>query len=248
MTKYTKQEITKMADRCYHRCWHCDRYEPTSGIGSGSSNRLFNYAGSGCYEAHDLPWEKGHWCPFWGNKKHPDAKILRSLTWDNVVQYTFAKTLESPYELREKILTANPEIAQQVQYCDNSNESRDQYFNKSENHALLCLDNFNIYCETLRRYRFSHVDNRALYPGANEWIRPIMIAFDPKSYKSLSYCMVSGDGPQISFACSPDKNYILNDDIFFLDEEKQEMIAEFRNRGEIIERFSMPVANIGKTR
>ena len=243
--KYTKNQITAMADRCYRRCWHCHRYEPCSGTGS-TGVTLFKYAGSGCYEAHDLPWEQGQWCPFWGNKQHPDEKILRSLTWNNVISVVAAEKLIKPYELRKKILDANPEIAKTVQYCDNSNESRDQYFNKSENHAIFHFGDFDVYCETLRRYRFSHVDNKNLYPGANEWIRPMMICYDKQTYKSLDYYLVSGDGIQISFACSPDKNYELNKDIFLFDENSRDVIAEFRNRNEIIETYRMSIKELEK--
>lgn len=172
--KYTKQEITEMADRCFRRCWYCDRYEPCGGYGSGG-DLLFSYVRTGCYEAHDLPWKSGHWCPFQGDKHHPDAKNLKSLTWGNVFGTVEATKLVEPYELREKILNANPEIAVLVKYCENSNEEREQYFNKSENQAIIEFDKFNVYCETLRRYRFSLVDNRLLYPGANEWLRSMMV-------------------------------------------------------------------------
>ena len=243
MAKYTKEEITQMADRCFHRCWHCDKYEPSSGTGSGGS-RLFSYASSGCYEAHDLPWEHGHWCPFWGNKNHPDKDLLKSLTMDDVASYINATKISEPYDLREKILTANPEIAQQVKYCDNSNESRDQYFNKSENQAMFSFDKFNVYCETLRRYRFSHVDNRALYPGANEWIRPMVICYDKKTLKALAYYVENHDGIQISFACSPDKNYHLNSDIFLFNEETKQIIAEFRNYHDLIQQKCFSIKHL----
>ena len=249
MNKYTKQEITEMADRCYYRCWHCERYEPCSGYGGGGANgKLFGYSGSSCcYEAHSLPWENGKWCPFWGNKKHPDEKILRSLTWNDVAEYILATHLSEPYDLRQKILAANPEIAAEVQYVDNSNESRDQYFNKSENHALLEFDDFNVYCETLRRYRLSHVDNKLLYPGANEWIRPMMICYDPNTYKSLAQFVGHGDGIQISFACSPQNNYVLSKEIFKFEPDTNDVIAEFRNRDNLVETYRMSLANIKST-
>ena len=154
----------------------------------------------------------------------------------------------TPNELREKILIANPEIAETCKYVDNSNNERDQYFNKPENHAILHFNNFDVYCETLRRYRFSHVDNRMLYPGANEWIRPMMIAYDPKTYKSLCAYYGSVDGTQISFACSPDENYILNTEIFFFNEETKEMVAELRNRDKIVKTVRMSLANLNPTR
>lgn len=243
--KYTKQEITEMADRCYRRCWNCERYEPCGNLGTGGVN-LFQFAGSGCYEAHDLPWEHGHWCPFWGNKNHPDAKILRSLTWNDLAGIISAEPLNNSYTLRNNILAANPDIAKMVQYCDNSNESREQYFNKSENRALLHLDDCDVYCETLRRYRFSLVDSRALYPGANEWIRPMMICYDPQTYKSLVHKVDADDGFQISFACSPERNYILDSEIFYFDESTNQVIAEFRNKGETVAKYCMSVANIGR--
>lgn len=240
MKKYTKEEITQMADRCFYRCWHCDRYEPASAMGSGG-RVLFAYSASGCYEAHDLPWEAGHWCPFWGNKKHPDSKILRSLTWDDVVNYMRPTTVITPYDLRERLLAANPDIAEQVRYCDNSNESRDQYFNKSENRAMFSFDKFNVYCETLRRYRFSHVDSRALYPGANEWIRPMMICYDKDTFKAVDYYLESGDGIQISFACSPERNYHLDPNIFLFDEKTGKVMAEFRNGRDLIKQHCFSI-------
>ena len=241
--KYTKQEITAMADRCFHRCWHCNRYEPCGGTGN-TGPYLFGYASGGCYEAHDLPWEHGHWCPFWGNKHHPDASILRGLTWDNVAQFEAPRQIYEPYDLRNKILNANPHIAQMVQYCDNSNESRDQYFNKSENHALFHFDKFDVYCETLRRYRFSYVDSRTLYPGANEWLRPMMLCFDRTTYRVLASRVDGGDGIQISFACSPDKNYRINSNIFLFDVTKKEILAEFKNINDIIATYRMPIGHI----
>ena len=242
--KYTKQEITQMADRCYRRCWHCDRYEPCGNIGYRGTY-LFDYSGSGCYEAHDLPWESGHWCPFWGDKNHPDSKILRSLTWNNVTgRESFFHLPEDSNTLRGAILNANPEIASKIQYCDNSNESRDKYFNKPENAAFLNIFNIGFYCETLRRYRFSHVDSRALYPGANEWIRPMIVCYDRETYKSIDYLIVPGDGIQISFACSPERNYQLGKEIFFYDEEKKQIIAEFNNAGNIVGTYCMSLANV----
>ncbi len=223
--KYTKQEITAMADRCYDRCWHCHRYESGGSSGSGGTY-LFSYASSGCYEAHDLPWEKGHWCPFWGNKNHPDAKILRNLTWQNVDSDTVMPE-PAHYTLRHKIIAANPEIAQDITYFNNSNESRDQYFNHTENGCFFDLGTVHVYCETLTRYRFSHVDSRALYPGHNEWMRPIMICYDPKTYKIVEHSVLTGDGIQISFACSPDKNYRLADSIFSYDKAKKIISAKF---------------------
>ena len=243
MYKYTKQQITEMADRCYKRCWHCDRYEPYSGYGSTGGGSLFKYASSGCYEAHDLPWESGHWCPFWGNKHHPDAQRLRMLTWDNVASIIPATKLVRPYELRNSILAANPDIAECVKYCDNSNDNRDQYFNKSENQAILQFDKFDVYCETLRRYRFSRVDNKLLYPGANEWLRPMVICYDKETYKSIGHIVSDGDGVQISFACSPDKNYHIDENIFFFDEEKKEIVAEFRTGEKIIYRRCLSIKN-----
>ena len=234
--KYTRQEITEMADRCFRRCWHCERYEACNSYGAAGL-KLFSYAsGYTCYEAHDLPWKKGHWCPFWGNKNHPDERILTSLTWDDVVGIVSATKLQQPYELRGKILAANPDIASHVEYCDNSNEVREQYFNKSENHAMFEFPDFNVYCETLRRYRFSYTDSRALYPGANEWIRPMMICYDKKTYKSLCHYLEVGDGLQISFACSPEKNYQLNQDIFLFDEASEQIVAEFRNGHDLVKK------------
>ena len=239
-TKLTKSEITAMADRCYRRCWECDRYESHSGYGS-KGPRLFSYSSSGCYESHDLPWERGHWCPFWGNKNHPDAKILKALTWSNVAEYSVKHFNEEP-KLRQRILDVNPEIAERIQYCDNSNESRTQYFNKSENWTLITLENgVQIYCETLKRYRFSLVDSRALYPGYNEWLRPLMICFDPETYEVFDLYLYDVDGLQVSFACSPEQNYRLNPDMFWFDEKKKEIVCEFRNGDEIIETHRMSI-------
>ncbi len=240
---FTKEEITAMADRCYRRCWHCDRYEPHSGSSCGGGAILFYYSSSGCYEAHDLPWESGHWCPFWGNKHHPDSGILRSLTWDNVLQSVSVERFYNEPSIRKQILERNPEIAEQVRYCDNSNESRVQYFNKSENWFMFKFQNVYVYCETLRRYRFSLVDNRLLYPGANEWIRPMILVLQRKSYKILESCVSDGDGIQISFACSPSQNYILEPDMFRFDEKSKVIICEFRSRGEVIGSCSLPISS-----
>ncbi len=223
--KYTKEEITAMADRCYDRCWHCERYESSGGSGAGG-NRLFSYASSGCYEAHDLPWEQGHWCPFWGNKRHPDADILRKLTWANVDDGKILPD-DAPFGLRDKIIAANPQIADFLTYYNDSNESRDQYFNQPSNQCMFDLGRYHVYCETLTRYRFSHVDSRALYPGHNEWMRPVMICYDPKTYKIVNDGIVgeTGDGIQISFACSPDKNYKIDSNIFSFDKAKKRVYA-----------------------
>ncbi len=232
--KLTKDEIVKMADRCYRRCWNCNRYEPHSGNVS-YSDILFRHSNNGCYEAHCLPWKDGQWCPYWGNKNHPDAKILKALTWSNVAEYSVNHFNEEP-ELRQRILDVNPEIAERIKYCDNSNESRIQYFNKSENWTLITInDGVEIYAETLRRYRFSLVDNRLLYPGANEWIRPMILVFHPRTYQIMSFYLPSGDGIQISFACSPNENYRLDANIFQYDEVKKEVRAEFRSGGKILE-------------
>lgn len=236
---FTKEEITEMADRCYRRCWHCDRYEPHSGSGS-SRDTLFSYSTHGCYEAHDLPWVSGQWCPFWGNKNHPDAPILRSLTWANVIGIK-PEYYETEPSVRQAILEANPDIAERVQYCDNSNESREQYFNKSENWALLKFEGVNVYCETLRRYRFSLVDSRTLYPGANEWVRPLIICFDPKTYKILTLCIPDGDGVQISFACNPKENYRLNPNLYRYDENKKCVICEFKAGDKVVGTYSLQV-------
>lgn len=230
-----------MADRCFRRCWGCDRYEPHSGCGSGGY-KLFSLSSSGCYEAHDLPWERGHWCPFWGNKHHPDGEILRSLTWDNVKMGCRKTSFEREPKVRQLILDANPEIAKRVEYCDNSNESREQYFNKSENWTLITLDSgVQIYCETLKRYRFSLVDNRALYPGYNEWLRPMMVCYDPKTYRVLELYLYDTDGVQISFACSPDRNYHLNPDMFQYNQESKEIICEFLNGDKVVETHTMSI-------
>ena len=239
---FTKGEITRMADDCFRRCWHCERYEPHTGSGSGSRNVLLSYSSRGCYEARDLPWESGQWCPFWGDKHHPNAKLLLSLTWDNVlgIKPEYFKTEPS---VRNDILEANPDIAKRVQYCDNSNESREQYFNKPENWALFKFDRVYVYCETLLRHRFSRVDNRALYPGANEWIRPLIICYTPKTYKILTLCISDDDGVQISFACSPDKNYHLNPNIFRYDEVSKSVICEFKDGDNVLRTYSLPVGS-----
>lgn len=234
---YTKKEITEMADRCYRRCWRCHRYEPISGM-TVAGEELFRYSSSGCYEAHDLPWESGHWCPFWGNKNHPDAEILCSLTWENVKECTIKHFNNEP-DIRQLILEANPEIAERIKYCDNSNESRNQYFNKSEHWTLIEIGDVKVYCETLRRYRYSLVDSRALYPGANEWIRPMMICFDPQTYKAQKFYLYDDDGLQISFACSPDENYHLDPDIFRFDEVKKEIVAVFISDDKVLETHRM---------
>ena len=238
--KFTKKEIIEMADRCFHRCWHCERYEPCSGIGSGGVH-LLQYASGGCYEARDLPWESGHWCPFWGNKHHADEGLLGSLTWDNVKQDVNVEHFNSEPSIREDILEANPEIAKHVLYCDNSNECRIQYFNKPENWIMFKFQNVYVYCETLRRYRYSLVDNRLLYPGANEWIRPMMLVVDPTTLKILESYLPSGDGIQVSFACSPDKNYHLNPNMFSFDENCKKIICTFMNGGEVLETNSISV-------
>ncbi|NMA32719.1 MAG: hypothetical protein GX944_02200 [Alphaproteobacteria bacterium] len=244
MAKYTKEEITAMADRCYQRCWRCHRYEPAGNAGVGRGGYLFSFAGNACYEAYDLPWKSGNWCKYYGNKNHPDSEILKYLTWYDVENIKPATKLSEPYALREKILFANPEIATLVEYCNNSNESRDQYFNQAENHAIIEFDKFNVYCETLRRYRFSLVDNRLLYPGANEWIRPMMVCYDKETYKSIESCVDGSHGFQISFACSPKENYQLNKDIFSFNSETKEVLAEFKQGTDLIQKYCLSLGRV----
>lgn len=92
--KYTKAEVTAMADRCYHECdVFCDRYEPIHCWGGGT-DKLFEWSNSGCYYSAELPWGSKRWCWFFGPKKTAknETGVLKSLTWADLVDSAKGKS------------------------------------------------------------------------------------------------------------------------------------------------------------
>ena len=88
--KYTKAEIEAMADRCFKRCDHCNRYEPVRQLlpdfmQSGQPSKdapLFRFCKNGCYYAHEFPWTdisfgETQWCIFYGLKDEKSKEVNR---------------------------------------------------------------------------------------------------------------------------------------------------------------------------
>ncbi len=99
--KYTKQEITELADKSYEHCsgcFKCEHYEPVNYTNSKSTakiltdNKLFKCSNPGCYYACELPWSDEHWCWHHPAKDREEAKKLWLLTWDNLVKKSQSKT------------------------------------------------------------------------------------------------------------------------------------------------------------
>jgi hypothetical protein len=238
----TKQEIINLADRCYSRCiGNCSNYgTPSFSIDRG--NKLFGYRNSGCYRAHTLSHcdTSAIWCPFWHtlkNAKEEDIALLKSLTYYDLLPYAEPLYVTKFYkELRDCLLTnTSEEVVKLFKYVDNSNESRSQYFNKMENHVFFIdRDEFRvIVCQTLRRHRFSHTDNRVLYPGANDWLLPTVLVSDQfikyggKNPKLERYFY--GNQIQVSFACNPADNCDIAQQIFKYNKETKDVEIEFND-------------------
>lgn len=85
--KYTKAEIEAMADKCFKRCDHCNRYEPIYNFGlsdnkTSKDEKLFRFCTSGCYYAHEFPWTdisfgETQWCIFYGLKDEKSKEVNR---------------------------------------------------------------------------------------------------------------------------------------------------------------------------
>ena len=72
----------------------------------------------------------------------------------------------------------------------------------------------------------------------------MMVCYDKQTYKSLAQFVSGDDGDQISFACSPERNYTIDPEIFVFDEAKQELIAEFRNGSDVIGKYVLPIGHL----
>ena len=97
--KYTKQEITELADKSYEQCsgyFNCIHYNPVSyGHGDGTrkvDDKLFECVTPGCYYAAKLPWGDMRWCWFHRAKDKEAVDKLWSLTWAELVLNAQTKT------------------------------------------------------------------------------------------------------------------------------------------------------------
>ena len=89
--KYTKYEITKMANDSYNPCrgcFSCDHYRP---VNYGVENtkvridKLFKCPDTGCFYAAELPWDDTKWCWFYPPKNQAHVDKLWELTMGNLI-------------------------------------------------------------------------------------------------------------------------------------------------------------------